>query len=131
MLLDSFSILLGTIHVLGGGGVKNLPNLPTDSTKKLPTVGGTLLRFEVKVAICQIFKCFKNFQKLFQYIVFTYIECILSKNYHFVLEKFAILSQIHDYIFKNFAIYAISLLKGVVFFLSLSTNKGDSSGSVS
>ena len=23
-----------------GGGVKNLPNLPTDSTKKLPTVGG-------------------------------------------------------------------------------------------
>ena len=36
---------LGTIHlrrrhVLGGGGVKNLPNLPTDSTKKLPTVGG-------------------------------------------------------------------------------------------
>ena len=37
--------LLGTIHLrrrhaLGGGGVKNLPNLPTDSTKKLPTVGG-------------------------------------------------------------------------------------------
>ena len=36
---------LGTIHlrrrhVLRGGGVKNLPNLPTDSTKKLPTVGG-------------------------------------------------------------------------------------------
>ena len=27
-------------HVLGGGGVKNLPNLPTDSTKKLPTLGG-------------------------------------------------------------------------------------------
>ena len=26
-------------HVLGGEGVKNLPNLPTDSTKKLPTVG--------------------------------------------------------------------------------------------
>ena len=25
---------------LRGGGVKNLPNLPTDSTKKLPTVGG-------------------------------------------------------------------------------------------
>ena len=23
-----------------GGGVKNWPNLPTDSTKKLPTVGG-------------------------------------------------------------------------------------------
>ena len=23
-----------------GGGVKNLPNLPTDSTKKRPTVGG-------------------------------------------------------------------------------------------
>ena len=23
-----------------GGGVKNLPNLPTDSTKKLPTVVG-------------------------------------------------------------------------------------------
>ena len=23
-----------------GGGVKNLPNLPMDSTKKLPTVGG-------------------------------------------------------------------------------------------
>ena len=23
-----------------GGGVKNLPNLPTDSAKKLPTVGG-------------------------------------------------------------------------------------------
>ena len=23
-----------------GGGVKNLPNLPTDSTKKLPKVGG-------------------------------------------------------------------------------------------
>ena len=23
-----------------GGGVKNLSNLPTDSTKKLPTVGG-------------------------------------------------------------------------------------------
>ena len=23
-----------------GGGVKNLPNLPTDSSKKLPTVGG-------------------------------------------------------------------------------------------
>ena len=23
-----------------GGGVKNLPNLPTDSTEKLPTVGG-------------------------------------------------------------------------------------------
>ena len=23
-----------------GGGVKDLPNLPTDSTKKLPTVGG-------------------------------------------------------------------------------------------
>ena len=25
---------------LRGGGVKNLPFLPTDSTKKLPTVGG-------------------------------------------------------------------------------------------
>ena len=23
-----------------GGGIKNLPNLPTDSSKKLPTVGG-------------------------------------------------------------------------------------------
>ena len=23
-----------------GGGVKNWPNLPTDSSKKLPTVGG-------------------------------------------------------------------------------------------
>ena len=36
---------LGTIHlrrrhVLGGGGVKNWPNLPTDSSKKLPTEGG-------------------------------------------------------------------------------------------
>ena len=25
---------------LRGGGVKNLPNLPMDSTKKLPRVGG-------------------------------------------------------------------------------------------
>ena len=25
---------------LRGGGVKNWPNLPTDSSKKLPTVGG-------------------------------------------------------------------------------------------
>ena len=24
-----------------GGGVKNLPNLPTDSSEKLPTVGGS------------------------------------------------------------------------------------------
>ena len=36
---------LGTIHLrrrhaLGGGGVKNWPNLPTDSTKKLLMVGG-------------------------------------------------------------------------------------------
>ena len=29
-----------TSACLRGGGVKNLPNLPTDSTKKLPTVGG-------------------------------------------------------------------------------------------
>ena len=31
---------LKTSACLRGGGVKNLPNLPTDSTKKLPTVGG-------------------------------------------------------------------------------------------
>ena len=35
----------GTIHLrrrhfLGGWGVKNLPNLPTDSSKKMPTKGG-------------------------------------------------------------------------------------------
>ena len=29
-----------TSACLRGGGVKNLPNLPTDSTKKLPTLGG-------------------------------------------------------------------------------------------
>ena len=29
-----------TSAFLKGGGVKNLPNLSTDSTKKLPTVGG-------------------------------------------------------------------------------------------
>ena len=29
-----------TSGFLRGGGVKNLPNLPTDSSKKLPTVGG-------------------------------------------------------------------------------------------
>ena len=29
-----------TSACLRGGGVKNLPNLPTDSTKKLPTGGG-------------------------------------------------------------------------------------------
>ena len=29
-----------TSAFLRGGGVKNLPNLPTDSSKKLPTVGG-------------------------------------------------------------------------------------------
>ena len=29
-----------TSACLREGGVKNLPNLPTDSTKKLPTVGG-------------------------------------------------------------------------------------------
>ena len=29
-----------TSTLLRGGGVKNLPNLPTDSSKKLPTVGG-------------------------------------------------------------------------------------------
>ena len=29
-----------TSALLRGGGVKNLPNLPTDSSKKLPTVGG-------------------------------------------------------------------------------------------
>ena len=44
ILLKYFSY--GTIHLrrrhaLGeGGGVKNLPNFPTDSTKKLPMVGG-------------------------------------------------------------------------------------------
>ena len=31
---------LKTLACLGGEGVKNLPNLPTDSNKKLPTVGG-------------------------------------------------------------------------------------------
>ena len=30
---------LKTSACLRGGGVKNLPNLPTDSTKKLPTIG--------------------------------------------------------------------------------------------
>ena len=40
-----FFLNLGTIHLrrrhfLGGGGVKNWPNLPTDSSKKLTTVGG-------------------------------------------------------------------------------------------
>ena len=39
----------------------------------------TVLRFGVKVAVLQIFKCFKNWQKCFQYIVFTSIECILQK----------------------------------------------------
>ena len=29
-----------TSALLRGGGVKYLPNLPMDSTKKLPTVGG-------------------------------------------------------------------------------------------
>ena len=29
-----------TLACLKAGGVKNLPNLPTDSTKNLPTVGG-------------------------------------------------------------------------------------------
>ena len=29
-----------TSALFRGGGVKNLPNLPTDSSKKLPTVGG-------------------------------------------------------------------------------------------
>ena len=28
-----------TSAIFKGGGVKNLPNLPMDSTKKLPTVG--------------------------------------------------------------------------------------------
>ena len=28
-----------TLAFLGGGGVKNLPNLLTDSSKKLPTIG--------------------------------------------------------------------------------------------
>ena len=69
------------------------------SSEKRGGGGGTVLRFEVKVAVCQIVKCFKNCQKWFQYVVFTYIECILSKNYNFVIEKFANLSQIHDYIF--------------------------------
>ena len=32
--------LFKTSAFLRGGGVKNLPNLPTDSSKKLPTVGG-------------------------------------------------------------------------------------------
>ena len=40
----SMSNHLKTIHLGGrhslGGGVKNLPNLPTDGSKKLPTVGG-------------------------------------------------------------------------------------------
>ena len=27
-------------HILGGEGVKNLPNLPMDSSKKIPTEGG-------------------------------------------------------------------------------------------
>ena len=34
------SIHLICQHALGGEGVKNLPNLPTDSTKKRPSVGG-------------------------------------------------------------------------------------------
>ena len=29
-----------TLACSRGGGVKNLPNLPTDGTKKLPTGGG-------------------------------------------------------------------------------------------
>ena len=29
-----------TSALFKGGGVKNLPNLPTDSSKKLPTIGG-------------------------------------------------------------------------------------------
>ena len=39
--------MFGTIHLrrrhfVGGVGVKKLPNLPTDSSKKLTTEGGTL-----------------------------------------------------------------------------------------
>ena len=49
---------LGTIHFktsacLRGGGVKNLPNLPTDSTRKLPMVGGRGQKF---VKICRHLK---------------------------------------------------------------------------
>ena len=44
IVLFTKAFTYGTIHLrrrhsLGGGGVKNLPNLPTDSSKKLPTVG--------------------------------------------------------------------------------------------
>ena len=59
----------------------------------------TVWRFGVKVAVLKILKCFKNWQKWFQYIVFTSIECILSKKNQFAIEKFANLSQIHDYLF--------------------------------
>ena len=37
-----------------GEGVKNLPNLQTDSTKKLPMVGG---RGQKSVEICRCLKC--------------------------------------------------------------------------
>ena len=33
-----------TSACLRGGGVKNLPNLLTDNTKKLPTVGGVVVK---------------------------------------------------------------------------------------
>ena len=78
--------------------------------------GDTVLRFGVKVAVLQIFKCFKNWQKWFQYIVFTSIECILSKNNQFAIEKFANLSQIHDYLFWFWLFMPLYYWKMLVFF---------------
>ena len=42
-----------TLACFRGGGVKNWPNLPTDSTKKLPMVGGRGQKF---VKVCRRLK---------------------------------------------------------------------------
>ena len=39
-----------TSALFRGGGVKNLPNLPTDSSKKLPMVGGVGVKNREKFA---------------------------------------------------------------------------------
>ena len=53
-----------------------LPNNPPPPTH-------TVLRFEIKVAVFQISKCFKNWRKWIQYVVFTYIECILYQIHNY------------------------------------------------
>ena len=89
-----------------------------DGTSENQGEGGTVLRFGVKVAVLQIFKCFKNWQKWFQCIVFTSIKCILSKNNQFAIEKFANLSQIHDYLFWFWLFMPLYYWKMLFFSLS-------------